>query len=452
MDIFAQKPTPQGGGEGPDPTPLEPDPEDFRSRLKRIVSSFPRTDWKPPAVSRRKFVGFLLLVLLVWGTYLLLRGSFRPVPPGHLGVAVSRFTGSLETLPPGTHFRPRSLYDVHSVRVSDQLTSGPEGTFSVSTKEGVVAQMTVQARWSVDRRRLASTWASLPDNPEHDLVAPVIAAAFRSSATRFEVAKLVGEGREEIAEQAGRMARSRLAESGVDLKEVLVANLVLPPEYERGRVALVDEVQNTDRMTVTLRLKEKEIEKVKLEAEAQKALVVKQAEAAASQRLIAARAEADAMKYVLSLKEKEIEQKKLEAQGERQSRVERAKAEAEVTHIAADAEVLRRKAIADAEAYSIRATSLAQFEGLKREAELVSSNPLLIPKTFADRLSDKVQVILTPTIGGEAFTGEVMKRVANGAAPVAARRGSMQAAAVRPGAAPTKAKPAPDAEDDQDEQ
>ena len=44
MDIFAQKPTPEGSGEGPDPTPLEPDPEDFRTRLKRIVSSFPRTE------------------------------------------------------------------------------------------------------------------------------------------------------------------------------------------------------------------------------------------------------------------------------------------------------------------------------------------------------------------------------------------------------------------------
>ena len=50
---------------------------------------------------------------------------------------------------------------------------------------------------------------------------------------------------------------------------------------------------------------------------------------------------------------------------------------------------------------------------------LVTANPLLIPKTFADRLSDRVQVILTPSIGGESFTGEVFKRVANGEAPVA---------------------------------
>lgn len=406
-----------------------PTPESPAIRaLRRAFQGLPRPDWTGPRFPRRRIFLALAAILVAWLGWTLFRGSFRPIRPGFAGVAVSRFTGSTETLPPGTHFLPPLLYDIHEIRVSDQLLSGPNGTFSVSTKEGVIAQMSVQARWSVDRRRLLSTWAALPADPERELVGPVLAAAFRAAAPRYDVARLVSDGREEIAATAARTARARLAGSGILLDDVLVANLVLPAEYERGRVAMVDELQNTDRMAVTVKLKAREIEKIKLEAEGQKALVEKQAEAAASQRLIGARAESDAMKYVLALKEKEIQQKKLEAEAERQTRVARAKAEAEVTHIQADAEVLRRKAIADAEAYSIRATSLAQFEGLKREAELVSSNPLLIPKTFADRLSDKVQVILTPSIGGEAFTGEVMRRVANGDSPVEPLPAAVQAA------------------------
>ncbi|MEP6801193.1 MAG: SPFH domain-containing protein [Acidobacteriota bacterium] len=410
--------------------PEAPDPgqRGARAAFARVLEGMPRPGWKRPVIPPR---GVLLAVALVAALLMaarLLYGSFQTVDPGFAGISVSRFTGTIETLPPGAHFRPRAFYEVHVVRISDQLMTGPEGTFSVSTREGVVAQMTVQARWAIDRNRLVSSWAALPPNPERELVAPVLAAAFRSSASKFDVGKLVGDGREEIAAISGRIARARLAESGVVLKDVLVGNVVLPAEYERGRVAFVGEVQSTDRMAVTLRLKEKEVEKATLEAEARKVAVVKQAEASASQRLIGARAESDAMKYVLTLKEKEIEQKKLEAQGERQTRVERARSEAEVTRIQADAEVQRRKLIADAEAYSIRATSLAQFEGLQREAELVSANPLLIPKTFADRLSDKVQVILTPSIGGEAFTGEVMRRVANGQTAVAPAPASIQAA------------------------
>jgi len=125
------------------------------------------------------------------------------------------------------------------------------------------------------------------------------------------------------------------------------------------------------------------------------------------------------MKFVLEQKHKEIDQKKLEAQAERETRVQRAQSEAEASKIAGEAEALRRRTMADAEAYAIRKTSEAQFENLKREAELVSANPLLIPKTFADRISDKVQVILTPSIEGDAFTGEVYKRVVAGQQAVA---------------------------------
>jgi regulator of protease activity HflC (stomatin/prohibitin superfamily) len=278
--------------------------------------------------------------------------------------------------------------------------------------------MTVQARWSIDRGRLLSKWAALPADPARELVAPVIASAFRGAAPAYEVRRLVSDKREELAEAAARTARLRLSESGIVLKEVLIGDLVLPPEYERGRVALVDEVQSTERLDVTLKLKAKEVEKSRLEADAQKVRTEKMAEAAASQRLIAARAESEAMKFLLAQKEKEITQKKLEAEADKESRVKRAQADAEIARIQSEAEASRRKTIAEAEAYAIRTTSLAQFENLKREAELIQSNPLLIPKTFADRLSDKVQVILTPSIGGEAFTGEIFKRVINGDPPV----------------------------------
>ena len=111
--------------------------------------------------------------------------------------------------------------------------------------------------------------------------------------------------------------------------------------------------------------------------------------------------------------------KKLEAQAERETLVQRAEAAAEASKIQAQADAERRKTMADAEAYALRTTSLAQFEELEREAKLVSANPLLIPKTFADRLSERVQVILTPSIGGEALTSEVFKRVVNGQPAVA---------------------------------
>ena len=403
------------------PSPQEPDPKpDLRALWKRVLQRLADSGFRPPSVSPKRLAVVAAALLAVWAAARFFRGSVREVEPGFAGISVNRLTGDLQVLPPGSAWRPRALYDLHAVRVSDQLLSGPAGTFGVSTREGVNVQLTVQARWAIDRRRLLSQWSALPADPARELVAPVLASAFRSAAPAYDARQLISEKREELAAIAARTARLRLAESGIVLKEVLIGDLTLPPEYERGRVAMVDELQNAERMDVTLKLKAKEVEKTRLEADAQKARVEKEAEAAASRRLIGARAESEAMKYLLAQKEKEITQKKLEAQADKETRVQRAQADAQITHIQADAEAQRRRTLADAEAYSIRATSIAQFENLKREAELISANPLLVPKTFADRLSDKVQVILTPSIGGEAFTGEVFKRVINGERPVAA--------------------------------
>ena len=392
-------------------------PRALRDAFARVPRMAPRIPMK--GSSARRALLILVLVLLAIAAWRETRKSFRNVPPGFVGVAANRFTGTLETLEPGTHFRPPALYEIHPVRVSDQILSGEEGQFQVTTKEGVIARVAVQARWAVDRKRLLAQWAALPSRPDVELVAPVLFAAFRTAAPRYEVTKLISEKREELATVAAVEARKRLADSGIVLKEVLIGDLVLPPEFEKGRLAMVDEVQSTERLDVTLKKKAKEVEETRLTAEAQKARQVQEAEAAAAQRVIAARGEADAMRHVLELKEKQIKQKKLEAEAERQTIVQRAQATAEASRIQAQADADRRRQMADAEAYATRVQSQADFEGLEREAALVSANPLLIPKTFADRLSENVQVILTPSIEGDAFTGEVYKRVVGGQQAVA---------------------------------
>jgi regulator of protease activity HflC (stomatin/prohibitin superfamily) len=424
-----------------EPSKIEPEREAEPAWWRALHSKLPKLDLRIPWRPLRRLS---LLALLVLGALLLWRGverSLRSVPPGWVGVSVNRFTGSVAVLDPGTYLRPSALYQIHPVRISDQLLSGAEGEFHVTTKEGVLARVSVQARWAISRKSLLATWSAMPPRPGEELVAPVLFAAFRTAAPRYEVLKLIAEQREELSSVAAATARERLAESGIVLKEVLIGDLVLPEEFEKGRVAMVDEVQATERLDVTLKKKAKQIEETRLTAEAQKARQVQEAEAAAEQKVIGARAEADAMKHVLALKEKQIEQRKLEAEAERQSIVERAHAAAdaakiqaigaaEATRIQTEAEAERRRTMADAEAYATRTSSLAEFEGLEREARLVTANPLLIPKTFADRLSDRVQVILTPSIGGEAFTGEFVKRAASGQSVAAEQAEPSQTAKV----------------------
>src|SRR6185369_7875675 len=107
-----------------------------------------------------------------------------------------------------------------TVRISDQLLQGPDGRFSVSTKDGISVGLEVQARWASDQTRRRDKWASLPADPAHEVIGPVLASAFRNAAPAYEATALLAEKREELAAACAKRAKERLYESGIELKDV----------------------------------------------------------------------------------------------------------------------------------------------------------------------------------------------------------------------------------------
>ena len=362
----------------------------------------------------RKVVLGATLVFALWsGTRWVERG-FQSVAPGEAGLVVSKFTGATRVVSPGSHFLPRSFYVLTRMRVSDQLLSGHAATFNVPTRDGFTVGLVIQARWALDRSQLLARWAGLPADPGAEVVGPVLASAFRSLAPEYDATSLLASKREELASRAAKQAAERLAEAGILLKDVLVGDLKLPAEFERGRLALLDETQRIERTEANLRLKKQEVEVQRLEAEARKARSDKEAEAFANKRLIEAKAEADAMAWVLPLKEKQVKTIELEAEAQKGRKLKDAQSQAETMKIHAEAEASRRRTMSDAEAYAIRQTSLAQFENLKREVELIQANPTWVQKTLAEKLGDKVQVIVMPNLSADILAPEMGKRIAAG--------------------------------------
>jgi hypothetical protein len=142
------------------------------------------------------------------------------------------------------------------------------------------------------------------------------------------------------------------------------------------------------------------------------------------------------MQYTLPLKQKQIEQSKLEAQARKEATVENAeaaaqskvidsKAEVERRHLLAvsDAETMRLNAAANADtvrlnaaanAETIRLTAAADSERLQGEAAVLKQNPMLIQKIIAERLSDKLQIIMVPTDGRNFFASDVLRSAFSG--------------------------------------
>src|SRR5262249_62059455 len=104
------------------------------------------------------------------------------------------------------------------------------------------------------------------------------------------------------------------------------------------------------------------------------------------------------------------------AEGATVTRRKQAGGEAEARRIEAAGEADGRRKLADSDAYRLDLTNKATAEQMARESELIRKNPLLIQKTLADKLSDKIQVVVAPP-GTNFFGANLLGQPAAAPAP-----------------------------------
>ena len=365
----------------------------------------------------------LALVFLAWGP-MLLAGSIVVVPSGTAGVRVSQTSGTLPgTLYPGVHFVTPLVEDVALFDTRDQVfTTGvsEDGKIAaanvttksqwldVQAKEGLTLGLAITVRYRLDPKKLDYIQGNLPHPVEKEIVPPVVASVWRELVPNYTVRDVFSAKREEVRQRAAGMITQKLAADGIVVKEVMLRDIQLPEEYAKGLETLLLKEQENDRMSVETELKQKQVKIAELEAEANKAQQVKQAEGEAQVRVLQAKGEADAMQYTLPLKEKQIQQSKLEAEARKEATIQNAEAAAQAKVIDSKAETERRKMLAEAEADRIRVTAAADAERMQSEATILKQNPLLINKIVAERLSDKLQIMMVPA-DGKFFMNDVLR-------------------------------------------
>lgn len=349
-------------------------------------------DWKPSARP-----ALAALVPLLAGL------SIEIVPAGMAGVRVSQLSGTLpETLYPGMHLVAPLVQSVALYDVRDQLYQTTVGdkaapALSVNTKEGLAVGLAVAVRYRIDPRRLAYVNANLPQPVDRQLVPPVVATSFREIAPDYLVRDLFAARREEVRRTAAAAIARRLAPDAIVVKEVMLRDIQLPAEYARGLEGVLLKEQENERLSVEVEVKQKEVRTAELEAEAEKARQVKAAEAQAAVTVLQAKAQSDAMQYTLPLKQKQIEQTRLEAEARAQARVIDGKAELE-----------RRKLMNQAEVDRVETLARADADSLRLQAGILKESPIMLQKIIADKLSDKVQIMMVPSDGKFFFANDVL--------------------------------------------
>jgi regulator of protease activity HflC (stomatin/prohibitin superfamily) len=362
------------------------------------------------------------------GPPLLMAASIVVVPSGMGGVRVSQINGTLPgTLYPGVHFITPLVDNVQTFDLRDHMfTAGivEEGGkkpmpnmaqnagLNVQSREGLNIGLGITVRYRLDPNKLASVQAHLPQPADKELVPPVVASAWRDLAPEYTVREIFSTKREEVRSRAAATITRKLATDGIVVEEVMLSDIQLPEQYAQGLEGLLLKEQQDDQMSVDTDIQQKQVKIAELQAEAEAAQKVKEAEGDAQSKVVEAKGESDAMQYTLPLKEKQIEQSKLEAEARKEATIQNAEADAQAKVIDSKAELERRNLLADAEANRIKVVATADAQRMTSEAELLNKSPLLINKIVAERLSDKIQVVMVPSDGKFFFASDVFKGAA----------------------------------------
>ena len=374
----------------------------------------------PEEIAWRSSVALALVASLP----LLIAPSIVVVPSGMGGVRVSQVSGTQPgTLYPGVHFVTPLVESVETFDLRDHLfTAGmaqegakagaPQNVLSVQSREGLNIGVAVTVRYRLDPNKLSSVQAHMPQPVDKELVPPVVASACRELAPEYTVREIFSTKREEVRSRAATIITHKLGGDGILVEEVMLSDIQLPDQYAKGLEGLLLKEQEDDQMGVVTDIQQKQVKIAELQAEADAVQKVKQAEGEAQSKVVEAKGEADAMQYTLPLKEKQIEQSKLEAEARKEATIQNAVADAQAKVIDSKAELERRNLLADAEASRVRLMAKANAERMTSEAELLNKSPLLINKIIAERLSDKIQVVMVPSDGKFFFANDVFKSMA----------------------------------------
>ena len=363
-------------------------------------------------MAKKRGLAALVLAVSGLGYLLLAHPPIETVTRGDIAIRTNQLTGSTEAFRDGTLVVLPGLHEVRTLSLRDQTfeatdSSKADGPSPFQSVEGMSLGVDLTVRYALEPATVVAMSKNLPDDIAGQIVRPAVQGVIYKVFTRYTVREIFSSKRAEIQQLIEAELKPKLAADGIVLKVVQIGKVDLPADYRRGMDSLLAEELQTEKMRYTLVLKEKRVKETELDAEAEKVRRETNAQAAASEQIIAAKAQEEAMKHVLPFKQKQIEQRQLEAEADKQSRIRTAEGSAQARRIEASGEADSRQKLADAEAYRLDKVGRINSEQMAREGVVITRHPLLIQKTMADKLSDKITVIIAPpaTDGGFLAAG-----------------------------------------------
>jgi regulator of protease activity HflC (stomatin/prohibitin superfamily) len=390
--------------------PFTPKEHSMNERLSQIAETI-RNAWQGVRIApqRGTVVMVATLCIAALGAWTLVQHPpVHTVAPGEVAVRTNQLTGAQSQFRDGPMWVLPALHSVRSLNLRDQTFRPAQGRSAdgeapFQSVEGLSLGVDLAVRYAIDPAQTAKVARALPDDLGSDVVEPAVQGVVYRVFSRYTVREIFSSKRAEIQQTIEGELKVKFAADGLLLKGVQIGKVDLPADYRTRMEGLLAEELASEKMRYTLELKSKLVKQTELEAQAQKVQRETAAAAAAAEQVIAAKGQEEAMRHVLPFKQKQIEQRQLEAEANKVTRLKQAEGEAQARKIEAEGEAHARNKLAESEAWRQERLGQVASAQMARDGELITRHPLLIQKAMADKLSDKIQVIIAPPNTGNGF-------------------------------------------------
>ncbi len=215
------------------------------------------------AKMRSRLPGGLGIVVLLVLIAILVYASIAYVPAGHVGVLTlfGRVTG--DVLPEGTHFvNPFKANNTMSIRTEEL-----KETASVPSDEGLVMTLDTSLLFRLNPEKASDVYQKIGPNFVEVVVEPTLRSSIRSVTASNSASALYTGGREKVADQIYKELASQLGSRGIEVQNILLRDIQLPPMLKSSIEAKQQAEQDALRMAFVLQKEKQEADRKRIEAQ-----------------------------------------------------------------------------------------------------------------------------------------------------------------------------------------
>jgi len=193
----------------------------------------------PQNPTRWIFIGILVIILLS-----LLRGTFLFVEPAKVAVVINRFSGQLSDRRPGFYFlvpgvQDSVVYDVReqSYTMARKHAEGQEpGDDSIQclTSDGQSVFLDLTVRYQPDPSQITDLHRRFADQFVAKVVRPQISSVVRNIVSKYSIIDVYSGKRSQIQSEISTVLAADLSQNAILLKEVLLRDVNLTPEFHKA--------------------------------------------------------------------------------------------------------------------------------------------------------------------------------------------------------------------------